>query len=220
MATLSKFYTKLKAERSDFELVFVSSDRSEEDFNEYFETMSFCALPFEHRDLKSTLSTKFGVRGIPTLVMVGPVDEKTGERPLINENCRGFVESDSTSDFPFEKKNYGDVAGADDLNEAKSVVIFHENGDDDEQDEIKSMAKEAAAKLKELGKEVNVYWCLSPGGIGGQIRSVLKLPEVSDDPTMIILDLPEYAKSKETELTVDKVMAFIETPGEMSSLAR
>ena len=61
---LSKAYTKLKAERDDFELVFVSSDRDERSFKEYFDEMSFCALPFEYRDEKSALSQKFGVRGI------------------------------------------------------------------------------------------------------------------------------------------------------------
>merc|ERR1712038_1685557 len=128
------------------------------------------------------------------------------------------VQADARSDFPFERKNYGDVLNADDINTAKSVVVFHENGDDDEQDEIKSMAKEAAAKVKEIGKEVNIYWCLTPGGLGSQIRSVLGLPKMSEDPLMILLDLPQYGKSTETELTVDKIMAFIETPGEMSSL--
>jgi len=49
---LSEFYKKLKAKRSDFEMVFVSSDQDEETFNEYFDTMSFCALPFELRDEK------------------------------------------------------------------------------------------------------------------------------------------------------------------------
>ena len=38
---LSEAYTKLKAERDDFELLFVSSDRDEDSFKEYFGKMSF-----------------------------------------------------------------------------------------------------------------------------------------------------------------------------------
>eukprot|EP00592_Proboscia_alata_P024137 CAMPEP_0194450090 /NCGR_PEP_ID=MMETSP0176-20130528/130511_1 /TAXON_ID=216777 /ORGANISM="Proboscia alata, Strain PI-D3" /LENGTH=193 /DNA_ID=CAMNT_0039277307 /DNA_START=21 /DNA_END=602 /DNA_ORIENTATION=+ len=51
---LSEAYTKLKSERDDFELVFVSSDRDKSAFNDYFKEMTFCALPFEHRDTKAT----------------------------------------------------------------------------------------------------------------------------------------------------------------------
>ena len=215
---LSKFYEKLKAQRSDFELVFVSSDSDEEKFKEYFDTMSFCALPFEYRDEKAALSKMFKVRGIPMLIILGPAEE-TGNRPVINTRVRDFVEKEDFAEFPYHKKNYGDVRDAlDDINDVKSVVLFHENGDDDEQDEIKSMAKEAATKAKEAGKEVNVYWSLSPGKLGEHIRSLTGLPKVSENPAMIMLDVPKYHKSAETEVTVDKIMAFIETPGETFSL--
>jgi len=160
----------------------------------------------------------FKVEGIPTLIVLGPVDKETGNRPLINTKVRSFVESEQFDEFPFHSKNYGDLEGADDLNEIKSVIIFHENGDDDEQDEIKSMAKEAAAKAKEAGKELNIYWCLSPGSLGKQIRSLTGLPAMSEDPAMIMLDVPQYYKSSETEVTVDKIMAFIESPGDSSEL--
>ena len=91
--TLSDAYTKLKAQRDDFELVFVSSDSDESAFNEYFDTMSFCALPYEHREAKATLSKLFEVRGIPTLIMLGPVSDESGSRPLINKNIRQFIEN-------------------------------------------------------------------------------------------------------------------------------
>lgn len=109
--TLSEFYTKLKAERSDFELLFVSSDKSEADFNDYFKKMSFGALPFKFRDEKAALSKLFGVSGIPMLIILGPEDGK-GDRPLINDSVRSFAESGSVEEFPFYKKNYGDVDGA------------------------------------------------------------------------------------------------------------
>merc|ERR1712012_442691 len=131
------------------ELAFVSSDRDENSFNDYFEKMSFCALPYVHRDAKSALSKMFEVSGIPTLVMLGPENEN-GERELINGNVRGHIESVSFDEFPFYKKNYGDVEnGAEGLNDTKSLVIFHENGDDDEQDNIKEVCKKVAEVLNE-----------------------------------------------------------------------
>merc|ERR1712224_179010 len=132
---LSEVYKKMKSERDDFELVFVSSDKTEEAFNEYFGEMTFCALQFSLRDTKNKLSKNYEVQDIPTLVMLGPVN-KNGERPLINKNCRSFIEQEDLSEFPFKEKKYGSISSAN-LNESKCVLIFHENGDDEEEIEIK-----------------------------------------------------------------------------------
>jgi len=228
---LSEAYTKLKAERDDFELVFVSSDRNEESFQEYFDEMAFCALPFEYRDEKSALSKKFGVRGIPCLIMLGPVsNEETMERPLINKNIRSFIESGDFSEFPFEEKNYGDVNNADDLNEVKSLVVFHEGGDDDEQDEIKSILKEVGDQMKmkmkgskDGGDKCNFLWALSTDGLAPRIRSLLSMPKIpGEEPTMVILDLPDeggyYKNETQTSITADSIMEFIQSPGERMQL--
>lgn len=214
---LSEAYTKLKAQRDDFEAVFVSSDRDEDAFNEYFDTMSFCALPYEHRDAKAVLSKTFGVQGIPTLVMLGPVSDESGNRPLINKNIRSFMENEDFSEFPFVKKNYGNIDIADDINEKKSLVIFHENGDDDEQNDVKEVAQQVASKHE----DINVLWCLSEGGLGPQVRTLTKLPKMSEDAAMVLLDIPDnggYYKTDITDITIDNVTAFIENPGERQQL--
>merc|ERR1712216_834196 len=41
------------------EIVFVSSDRDQESFNEYLAEMPWLAVPFEKRDIKDQLSKKF-----------------------------------------------------------------------------------------------------------------------------------------------------------------
>eukprot|EP00558_Chaetoceros_sp_UNC1202_P009791 CAMPEP_0197233230 /NCGR_PEP_ID=MMETSP1429-20130617/1357_1 /TAXON_ID=49237 /ORGANISM="Chaetoceros sp., Strain UNC1202" /LENGTH=418 /DNA_ID=CAMNT_0042691445 /DNA_START=41 /DNA_END=1297 /DNA_ORIENTATION=+ len=219
---LSEAYTKLKAIRNDFELVFVSSDKTDEDFNEYFNTMSFCALPHEHREAKAALSRKFGVQGIPMLTMLGPVGDD-GERPLINANVRSFIESGEFDEFPFDKKNFGDVDRADEINEVKCLIVLGENCDDDEGDEIKAVVKDVAAKLAEKKKEdggddFNVHWALNPKGMAPRIRRLAGLPPVEklEDPVMIILDLPDqggYYKSDVTDITSKTLMEFIENPG-------
>jgi len=221
---LSETYKKLKAQRDDFELVFVSSDRDQDSFDEYHKKMSFCALPFEKRDEKSALSKKYDVSGIPTLVMLGPMDEN-GERPIINDNCRSFMETDEHfPDFPFHKKNYGDVdVCAGELNETRSLIIFCENGDDDEQEDAIKIAKEVAAKFvdKEDDEALNVFWAISSGGIVGRIRELCKLPENAEEPCMVILDIPDnggYYKSTVTDITVENATAFVEKPGERLQL--
>lgn len=222
---LSEAYTTLKTKRQDFELVFVSSDRDESSFNAYFDTMSFCALPFEHRDEKAGLSKLTGVQGIPTLVMLGPVAD-SGDRPIINTNIRRFIDNEEFSEFPFYPKNYGDVSDiAADFNDVKSLIILYENGDDEEQAQIKKIVAEAAKKMKEDGEEstnpINFGWALETKGLSPRIRSLTGLPEMSEDATMILLDLPDdggYYKSDITDITVENIMSFIETPGKRKQL--
>mmetsp|Transcript_25596 Transcript_25596/g.31519 ORF Transcript_25596/g.31519 Transcript_25596/m.31519 type:complete len:417 (-) Transcript_25596:230-1480(-) len=220
---LSEAYKSMKGERSDFELVFVSSDRTEESFNEYFETMSFCALPFEHREAKKSLSNFFDVSGIPKLIMLGPESE-TGGRPLINGNVRSYIESGDFSEFPFHKKNYGSVEdNAGDINDVKSLVIFNEYGDDEDQDKVKEVSKKVAESLKEMKdlKDTNILWALSPDGLAKKIRSITDLPDMSEDPTMIILDIPDsagYYKTDVTEITEENVINFLKAPGKRLQL--
>ncbi len=49
---LKEFYDKYHAEKG-LELVFVSSDKEEGSFKEYFSHMSWYALPFADRDRKN-----------------------------------------------------------------------------------------------------------------------------------------------------------------------
>ncbi|GAB9472978.1 Nucleoredoxin [Globisporangium polare] len=85
--TLSTTYEELKEEHPEVEIVFVSSDRDEPAFAEYYGEMPFVALPYEQRERKAELSVKFEVRGIPTLVFLN----ERGE--LVTEDGRSAVTS-------------------------------------------------------------------------------------------------------------------------------
>lgn len=218
---LSEAYKTLKQERDDFELIFVSSDSDEESFKTYFSEMSFCALPYEHRDTKKVLSKMYNISGIPSLLMLGPVcNEETLERPIINKNIRGSIEDGDLSQFPFPETNYGNVDSAQDIDEVKAVIVFHEAGDDDEHQKIKDLLK-TVAKEREHDKTVKFFWALSSDGLGPRIRTLTKMSEVPSEPEMIMLDIPDnggYYKSDVSEITVDNVMKFIESPGERHQL--
>ena len=80
----------------------MSSDRDEAAFKLYFGEMPWLALPFADRERKEALSKFFDVQGIPSLVVLGPVDEKTGEREVINKSARDAVGGDATGEsFPW-----------------------------------------------------------------------------------------------------------------------
>ncbi|VGO15562.1 Thiol-disulfide oxidoreductase ResA [Pontiella desulfatans] len=85
---LVKFHKKMQQKDKPFEIVFVSSDREKAAMYEYMEDMDmpWLALPFGD-DHKGALSSKYGVRGIPMLVIIN----KDGE--LITKNGRGDVSS-------------------------------------------------------------------------------------------------------------------------------
>ena len=83
---LAKWYTDdLKAK--GLEVVFVSSDKDEDAFKSYFGEMPWTALPFADRERKESLSSKYGVEGIPTLVILD------AQGNIINKNARNAVSS-------------------------------------------------------------------------------------------------------------------------------
>mmetsp|Transcript_5893 Transcript_5893/g.11817 ORF Transcript_5893/g.11817 Transcript_5893/m.11817 type:complete len:413 (+) Transcript_5893:46-1284(+) len=101
---LCEFYTNFKKVNSDFELVFVSSDRDEAAFKEYYGEMPFLALPYANRDAKAALSKKFKVNGIPSLVVVGS-DGKT----ITRDGRTNVMEDPKGEKFPWKPPSFEDV---------------------------------------------------------------------------------------------------------------
>ena len=102
--TLSKLYSDIVGQGKNFELVFVSSDKDETSFNEYYEEMPWLALPFDDRDRKGQLSNQFQVKGIPTLVLL---DE---EGKVYTTDGRGAV-AENPEGFPWKPKTVAELLG-------------------------------------------------------------------------------------------------------------
>jgi hypothetical protein len=69
-------YTHLKEKYPSYglEIVFVSGDRDENSFRNYCRSMPWKSIPFDHLQyVKHTLNTTYGVRGIPSLVILDAV---------------------------------------------------------------------------------------------------------------------------------------------------
>jgi len=70
---LAQFYEGLRAEGitgDKCEVVFVSSDRSEEQFKEYYATMPWGHLRFSEREEKNRLSSLYGLSSIPRIIVL------------------------------------------------------------------------------------------------------------------------------------------------------
>ncbi len=87
---LSEFYSYLKEEfpRHGLEVIFVSSDRDDAQFQQYYRTMPFMALPFSNRHLAQHLKSVFRVLGIPSLVVL---DSMSGRIVVSPEDSRRDV---------------------------------------------------------------------------------------------------------------------------------
>jgi nucleoredoxin len=74
-----------RTDADEIEVVFVSADSDLDGFNEYYADMPWLAVPFENRAKESELSGKFGVEGIPALIVVD------GEGNLVTKDGRTKV---------------------------------------------------------------------------------------------------------------------------------
>eukprot|EP01051_Picozoa_sp_SAG22_P001516 SAG22_NODE_61_length_23387_cov_34.380582_4_plen_367_part_00 len=105
-AQLARWH-RANAEKLGVEIVFVSSDKDQGSFDEYFAEMPWPALPFAERDLKSKLAKQYkaSVAGsLPALVIVD------GEGKLVTDRGRGRVAADPTgADFPWRPRTFLEI---------------------------------------------------------------------------------------------------------------
>lgn len=84
---LISFYEKV-GRSNKVQVVFVSSDKDEASFKEYFAKMPWAAMPENSADAKKRLASTMKVQGIPSLVVL---DVKTGN--FVTDNARNQVDS-------------------------------------------------------------------------------------------------------------------------------
>lgn len=91
---IKEMLTKDDVDHQDFEIVYVSSDRNEIEFNSQFSSMPWLALPFGDIAIKN-LAKYFDIRGIPSLVILGP-NGKT-----VTKNGRNLINLYQQNAYPF-----------------------------------------------------------------------------------------------------------------------
>merc|ERR1719316_1740851 len=91
----------------DLEIVFVSSDRDEKSFDEYYAEQPWVALPYGARNTKDSLSKKFKVQGIPSFVILDQ------EGNVVTLDARGEVSEDPEGEnFPWKPKTLSEILSA------------------------------------------------------------------------------------------------------------
>ena len=99
---LVEAYHEIKAKDDAFEVIFISSDRDQNAFDEFFATMPWLALPFGD-SRKALLSRKFKVQGIPMLIAIGP----TGQ--TVTKEARNLIMHHGANAYPFTEERVKEI---------------------------------------------------------------------------------------------------------------
>ncbi|KAM0965196.1 hypothetical protein ACFX2C_021138 [Malus domestica] len=99
---LVEAYHGIKAKDDAFEVIFISSDRDQGSFDEFFATMPWLALPFGD-SRKAFLSRKFKVQGIPMLIAIGP----TGQ--TVTKEARNLIMRHGANAYPFTEERVKEI---------------------------------------------------------------------------------------------------------------
>ena len=83
---LINFYNVVNKNNKQLEIIFVSSDKSEAEFNEYFGTMPWLSIPFKDESIQNLKET-FEIMGIPTFLVFN------SDGKLIDGKARTTVEN-------------------------------------------------------------------------------------------------------------------------------
>jgi len=200
---LAQFYKDFVATRgAEFEIIFVSSDKGQSEFDEYYGEMPWLALPYADRARKEALSKAFDVSGIPSFVMLGP-EAADGSRPVINKNARGAVGADPKGEgFPWAPKPLEELSATVecngfDINEKPALVLLMDSATDEVKAALEkaalTLAKEtaAAAASSEDGEPALIFFTAKSGdGVVGRVREMTGVA-ASKEPVLLLLDIPD-----------------------------
>lgn len=194
---LIETYNAIKAKNPDqFEVIFVSSDNAESEFDEYFGEMPWLALPFSLRSEKAALSDRFGVSGIPYLVILD------SEFNVVNPDGRAAVMGDTDANdkhtggkFPWIPPvvpELDEAVGF--INDTPTIAVLAEGCAEEKRDELMVTLNAAADKIPGAkGPDAKVRLAFAgPGSeIASRLRSMTNTKtESKDAPDIVFLNIP------------------------------
>ncbi|XP_064159708.1 nucleoredoxin-like isoform X1 [Anguilla rostrata] len=191
---LAESYQTVKDSGQKFEIVFVSADRSEDSFKQYFSEMPWVAVPYTDEGRRSRLNRLYGIQGIPTLILLDPeghVITRQGRVEVLNDpECRFF---------PWQPRPVLELreANAVHLNEGPCLVLFVDAEEEEElelaRELIQPIAEKIMAKYKATEEETPLlFFVAGEDDMSDSLRDYTNLPEAA--PLLTILDMSARAK--------------------------
>ncbi|XP_043574139.1 nucleoredoxin isoform X1 [Chiloscyllium plagiosum] len=190
---LVETYRKIKEMGHKFEIVFVSADRSEDSFKQYFNEMPWLAVPYTDEARRSRLNWNYGIQGIPTLLILdqeGKIITRQGRPAVLNDiDCK---------EFPWHPKPVLELkeSNALQLNERPSLVLFVDS-EEEELEPAKQLIQPIAEKIFSEHKAKDedpplLFFVAGEDDMTESLRDFTNLPESA--PLLTILDMSQRAK--------------------------
>jgi len=196
----------------NLEIIFVSSDKDQKAFSEYYGTMPWLAIP-QGDKRKAALSKMFDVEGIPTFAIVDAATGKT-----ITTKGRGNVASDPEGkSFPegWAPQPLVDIATGDPdgINEELCLVALLDGCDAATTEKAASALLPIAKASKDSGETTCFFYASKASGPVPQVRQLCGLGDAPKGAAqLVLLDIPDnggFYVSAATEVTADAVNQFL-----------
>uniref|UniRef100_UPI00358FAD39 nucleoredoxin isoform X2 n=1 Tax=Myxine glutinosa TaxID=7769 RepID=UPI00358FAD39 len=209
---LCETYRRVREAGKKFEIIFVSSDRSEESFQQYFGEMPWLAVPYADTQRRESLGKLYSIQGIPSLILLDPgghLITSTGRVALLDDRL-GLR-------FPWEPAALSQLSptNAELLNQEPALVLFVDSNEDEELGPVRQMLQPIAEKIvaesKANGEEQPLHFFYAgEDDMADSIRDFTSLPDCA--PLLAILDVPARAKfvKDAEELSPSVVQEFLQ----------
>eukprot|EP00002_Diphylleia_rotans_P006952 TRINITY_DN163_c0_g1_i10.p1 TRINITY_DN163_c0_g1~~TRINITY_DN163_c0_g1_i10.p1 ORF type:complete len:408 (+),score=103.73 TRINITY_DN163_c0_g1_i10:114-1337(+) len=207
---LVQFYHNMKAKRSDFEIIFVTGDNSEEEFAEYFGEMPWLAIPYDDEERKGALNRIFEVEGIPHFLILD------SSHNVVNDDARGSVSSDLEGNkFPWPLEPVSPISEGviSHVNKRPCLLILTESESAEVDAKLGEILPPIIAahteSVKAAGKaDTALVAFYGKSEVNANIRRFLKV--TGSETIAVILNLPEQVKShKAIAATAEDIEAFV-----------
>lgn len=192
----------LDADKKKFEVLYLSCDRSEDQFKEYFGTMPWMAMPFSERKKNQQLSGHFDISGIPALVILKVVPAKDPSKggkfdlEVANKNATAAVGGDKEgAKFPWLPEPVKELdEDPEGIDEGLSLICMFEDASEKMATEYKKILTEASKKHQKIGDNEDVlnFFCASKDGrLAARVRSECKLGDKKggDAVSVVMMDI-------------------------------
>ncbi|GAB2276097.1 hypothetical protein Dimus_010838 [Dionaea muscipula] len=102
---IEAYYELVTSKNTPFEVIFISTDRDQNEFNYSLSTMPWFSIPYEDKS-RHDLRRIFEIKGIPALILIG------ADGKIISTNGRSLVSSYGASAFPFTESRIAEIKAA------------------------------------------------------------------------------------------------------------
>ncbi|KAK6620627.1 hypothetical protein RUM43_010920 [Polyplax serrata] len=206
---LIETYNLLKRMGVNFEVIFVSSDRSAESHKTYFQTMPWLGVPYSDQECRRELASLYGVQGIPTLVIVD------FDGTVITYDGRGEINDDPTGQmFPWRPRlvNFLNERHSAKLHDTPAIVLFVE-GDDTEMEFAETILSRVVKDFVEKYQNDEIpleFFVASDNETSDTLREFIGMDDIV--PLLTVVNIPDgtwTALEEGIDVTEETVMEFV-----------